>query len=274
MRRSLLAAASVPTLLVFTGFALASESSPDLAHPFIQALAPTLMLGVPLALASVVIVRRVAEAAVGVDFPARLIAVSTAGLPEDRREWGSAMRAELDAVEGASARRRFATGCSLAAIWAGITRRAVVLAAGFAALIGLGTLIASRVSLGLERGGILSYSTLVPVAVLFTVGLMGARRSFRAGLTTGALTLVFSLVCVAIVGTVEAGLWFDSAGVYIMDGDSPKAGMTRAAVILDPISPSFVLLHLLFWLPWSVLGAALGTRRADRCVRPVESVLA
>jgi hypothetical protein len=45
------------------------------------------------------------------DWPHRLLAFAVRLMPEDRREWGAAMLAELDAVGGSLRRWRFATGC-------------------------------------------------------------------------------------------------------------------------------------------------------------------
>ena len=45
------------------------------------------------------------------DLPARLVAAVVRWMPAQRREWGSAMAAELAHVEGTAARWRFAAGC-------------------------------------------------------------------------------------------------------------------------------------------------------------------
>lgn len=52
----------------------------------------------------------------GTDGPARLLVLAVASLPDDRREWGAAMAAELDHVEGRSSRWSFAAGCMRAAL--------------------------------------------------------------------------------------------------------------------------------------------------------------
>src|SRR5262245_1526024 len=51
------------------------------------------------------------------DGPATLLAAALAALPDDRRDWGPAMAAELAQVEGRSARWCFAAGCARAALF-------------------------------------------------------------------------------------------------------------------------------------------------------------
>jgi hypothetical protein len=80
-------------------------------------------------------------------------------------------------------------------------------------------------------------------------------------LLTGALALVLSLIGVLAVQVVEAGYWYDNAGIFIVDGDAPLQPIERITALLDPLTPSFILLFLAWWAPWPVLGAALATRR-------------
>ncbi len=51
------------------------------------------------------------------DPPGRLLAAAVAALPERRREWGTAMMAELTEVRGRSARWRFALSSARATLW-------------------------------------------------------------------------------------------------------------------------------------------------------------
>jgi hypothetical protein len=51
------------------------------------------------------------------DGPARLLAVAAAALPEDRRDWGAAMAAELAQAPERGARWRFALSSARAAIF-------------------------------------------------------------------------------------------------------------------------------------------------------------
>jgi hypothetical protein len=50
------------------------------------------------------------------DGPAWLLAAAAATLPDDRRDWGAAMAAELTQVQDSPARWRFAAGCARAAV--------------------------------------------------------------------------------------------------------------------------------------------------------------
>src|SRR5512132_255398 len=68
------------------------------------------------------------------DGPALLLAAAAATLPADRRDWGTAMTAELAQVQDPTARWRFAAGCARAAVFPpGGNRAAVAGALTFAA---------------------------------------------------------------------------------------------------------------------------------------------
>jgi hypothetical protein len=56
-------------------------------------------------------------AAIATDAPALLLTMATAALPENRQEWGAAMTAELDQVQGRSSRWWFAAGCAWTALF-------------------------------------------------------------------------------------------------------------------------------------------------------------
>jgi hypothetical protein len=73
------------------------------------------------------------------DGPARLLAAAVASLPEDRRDWGAAMAAELAHVRGRSPRWWFAFGCARAALFPPRSRRAPVLAVLLLAAAATGT---------------------------------------------------------------------------------------------------------------------------------------
>ena len=77
----------------------------------------------------------------------------------------------------------------------------------------------------------------------------------------GWVALLAGLFGMLAVSMVEASHWHDVAGVYLIDGDAPKVATDRLDAVLDPASPQFVVLHLLFWIPWPVLGAAAGSSR-------------
>lgn len=261
MKRATLLAFCVPVLFVWIAFSFPANPDPNQAHPVIQALLPALWFGVPLGIASVIITRRVVVVADGRDFPARLLSVTTASLPATKVEWGAAMRAELDCIEDSRQRRRFALWSTVAAARLGIDRRTLTIALAAAGVVAIGTLIASRVTLANSQGGVLGYSFLGPQLLLAFVGLTGsARRSFRAGVQTGLMATGLALLGMLAVQVFEAGNWFDQAGVHIVDGDPPKDPLTRTQMMLDPIAPVFVVLYLVAWLPWPVIGAAIGSK--------------
>jgi hypothetical protein len=64
------------------------------------------------------------------DGPAWLLAAAVAMLPDDRRDWGAAMAAELAQVRSRSSRWWFATGCARVAIFPPRSSRMPVLVAG------------------------------------------------------------------------------------------------------------------------------------------------
>jgi hypothetical protein len=69
-----------------------------------------------------------------------------------------------------------------------------------------------------------------------------------------------TLVAVAVVYGVEAAHWYHLApDVSVLDGDHVAFDSTQAAV-LDAAHPVILLVHLLFWSPWPVLGAVAGAR--------------
>ena len=97
-RRAWLAGA-IPLIALLVIFTMAVPSEPDEAHPLIQALVPTAILGIPLAAAAMTVARRFELAAAGADWPARLLSVATTGLDGAGEEWGRAMRSELASIE-------------------------------------------------------------------------------------------------------------------------------------------------------------------------------
>jgi hypothetical protein len=136
-----------------------------------------------------------------------------------------------------------------------------LVAIGVGVLFAVGTFAASRGSLAGARAGILGFTLLWPALVLFAVafGTAMVTRSFRAGLVTGALAFLAGLVAMLAVSMAEAAHWHDVARVFLMDGDAPSGGLERLDAVLDPVSPMFVVLHVLIWAPWAVLGAAAGS---------------
>jgi len=105
---------------------------------------------------------------------------------------------------------------------------------------------------------------LLPPVMLFAIAYLCTRstRSLRFGLETGILAALATLVAVAVIYGVEAAHWYHLApDTSVLDGDQVDFDSTRAAV-LDAVHPIILLVHLVFWSPWPVLGAWVG--RAPR----------
>jgi hypothetical protein len=171
------------------------------------------------------------------------------------------MCSELASIDDPRDRRRFAIGCAAAALRTGPGRGQWLVAIGVGILFAVGTFAASRGSLGGEREGIMGFTLLWPELALLAVAFGSAMvtRSFRAGLVTGALALLAGIVAMLAVSMAEAAHWHDVARVFLMDGDAPSGGrLERIDAVLDPVRPTFVVLHVLIWAPWPVLGAAAG----------------
>jgi hypothetical protein len=136
-------------------------------------------------------------------------------------------------------------------------------AIGAGVFFAVGTLAASRASLAGGRGGIMAFTLPAPIVILFILTFVTAltTRSFRTGLVVGWIALLAGLVGMMAASVVEAAHWHDVAGVYLLDGDSPKEGLDRLGAVLDAVAPRFVFFHLSLWVSWAVLGAAAGSAR-------------
>lgn len=242
--------------LVMAGFSDGGET-------LVGQIAVVAFLATPLAIAGAVIARRCAVAAHGRDLSERLLGLSMAGLRESRGEWSAAMRAELASIDDSSERRRFAVGCAVTALRTGTGRAPWLIAIGTGIVFAVGVFAASRATLADGRGGIMGFTLLWPPLLLFAVTFFTAlgARSLHIGLVSGVLALFAGLLGVLGSAMAEAAHWHEVAGVYLMDGDYPKGGLDRLEAVLDPLGPSFVVHHLLFWAPWPLLGAAAGSWR-------------
>ncbi len=243
----------------------------DLAQTLVVALLP----GIPLAFAVALVAYRFVNAAGDGDVATRMINATTSGLPASRQEWGAAMRAEVASIDDPRSRRVFAMGCVATSVRFSLTKEAWSAAVAAVAAVAALTLAASRVSLAGGRSGIMLATLYPPALVLFGTGLFTARlhRSFRSGLIGGALALVFSLTGMLAVAMMEGVHWQAVAGVFIMDGDPPRyGGIDPLRAALDPLSPFFMIIHLLVWVPCPILGAVLGGSIRGGDPSPVSAV--
>jgi hypothetical protein len=225
-----------------------------------------LLLAVPIAIAGSILRRRPPKGHAKPDVADRLVAAAAAFTGErtspDGAEagWGAALRAELASITVPRERRRFALGAVVALLGRPHSRRSFVVAAGVAVAFGAGLLGVSRAALGDD--GLGSVTMLLPPVMLFAVGYLCARstRSLRFGLETGILAALTTLVAVAVVYGIEAAHWYDLAPhVSVLDGEHVGFDSARAAV-LDAVHPVILLVHLVFWSPWPVLGSVAGAR--------------
>ena len=211
--------------------------------PFLTAL-----LGAPLAASAGILTYRWRTSA---DFPE-----TDVSRPGD--QWIAALRNELAAVEDPRERQRFAGEVLVVVVRRTLTARMWLLAAGVAIALALGLLAVLRARLGFGDGVGL-YTLFVPPLVFVAVGAVAARRlcSFSRGLALAAAVAVVSAITMLPVAATESAYWYSEAGVALLDGETATVQSASAAV-LDTLHPVFIVLHLLFWLTGTVLGARLG----------------
>lgn len=179
------------------------------------------------------------------------------------------MRAELAAIEDAGDRVRFARSASAAAFGRGCGV-SLAAAAGAGVVVAGAALVASRVQLHTGGPGVLPATVVVPAVALLVVAFLSARtaRSFRFGVMTGFLALAATFLAVFGVLAVEGQVWMERRGIFMLDGDPPRQAVGSVDVALDLFSTGMWIGHLVFWLPWPVIGAALGTRLKSRRALP------
>lgn len=222
-----------------------------------------LVLAVPVAIIWSLLTRRRPTGHEDRDVAERLLAAVTGERTSsdgEQVDWGAALRAELATITVPRERRRFAIGAAVALLGRPHSRRSFVIAAAVAVAFGAGLLGVSRVGLGDD--GLGSVTLLLPPVMLFAIGYLCARsmRSLRFGLETGIVAALTTLVAVAVVYGVEAAHWYHVApDVSVLDGEHVDLDSTRAAV-LGAVHPVILLVHLVFWSPWPVLGAWAGAR--------------
>jgi hypothetical protein len=225
-----------------------------------------LVLAVPVAVVGSILTRRRPTGHEDRDVAERLLAAAATLTGErmspdgEQVDWGAALRAELATITVPRERRRFALGAAIALLGRPHSRRSFVVAAGVAVAFGAGLLGVSRAGLGDD--GLGSVTMLLPPVMLFAIAYLCARstRSLRFGLETGVVAALVTLVAVAVVYGVEAAHWYHVAPeVSVLDGEHVDFDSTRAAV-LGTVHPVILVVHLVFWSPWPVLGAWAGAR--------------
>ncbi|ACQ81433.1 hypothetical protein Bcav_3189 [Beutenbergia cavernae DSM 12333] len=207
-------------------FLLWLASPPSPGEDLVGYLVTSAALAGPAALAGVLLWivwwRRIGVRTVGLDAPARLLAAATATVPADRREWGSAMRAELAQVSGRRERWRFAVGCARAALAPPRGRGVPALAvAALAAALVVGAGVA--VGRGLPELQVFAVTYAALLGVLAVVGVSRTPHLPRADPLTTIMGLAGVVACIAVIG-----YFLGTDGVVVLD---PVAAVTLAAVL-------------------------------------------
>ena len=246
--------------------ALATDDDPGI--PPVQVLVGALSFGWPYMVAAPTAVVAASRVAIGVDAPARLLALATSGRRGHRDEWGAAMRAELASITASPRERlRFAAGCAPTALRRGWGRSPWIVAAACAALFAALTVATSRASLdGSRTGSLWGVIYGPPQITLLLVGLVAAwtGRSMRTGLEHAIAALAGILLGILVAAIPEGALWAREAGVFLLDGDAPSTPLSAAGGALDAVKSTTLIWGLPHWLPWPVLGAAAGARLRSR----------
>jgi hypothetical protein len=155
---------------------------------------------------------------------------------------------------------RGGVGPAWAALRTGWTGTGLLIATFVGVGLAATTLVSSRASLTGDRAGALFFVlvTVTPVVLLAVacgVGFAGA--SFWPGVGVGLLAVLGALVGIVVMAMPEGARWAETAGVFILDGDAPVLSPTPRAGALDALQ-SVLVFGPITWLPWPVIGAALG----------------
>jgi hypothetical protein len=157
----------------------ATESAAKVNREFALLLAIPTALWVAAALLLVDHWWRQAGASVsGLDGPARLLAVATATLPADRRDWGAAMTAELAQIQDRASRWRFAAGCTRTAVFPPGGHRAATVVAG-------ALTVAALAATGLATGAVLPAGRVFALTFVGLVGGLATLTVARSGRPVG-----------------------------------------------------------------------------------------
>lgn len=257
-----LAALAVTALWVHRQAAV--DSTPGIN--WVQVAIGALFFGWPWALAAVIVVVFGFRHSSGIDGADRLLGVATAGAVQVRTtvaatDWGAAMRAELAVIDVPRERWRFARGCAWASLRMGLRRTPVLVAVAIGVALGMLLLTSSRqAAVSSSNVAPLWGLLILVIPVLLVVGSVGAfvSRSARRGIDVAVLALVASFVGIVAVAVPEGARWAETYGEFLLDGD-PTGARTASVGAADALTSTFTW-GLMQWIPWVVLGPALGAR--------------
>jgi hypothetical protein len=133
--------------------------------------------------------------------------LAQAALPAARAEWGRAMAAELEHIDGRGARWRFAVGCAWVAARLGAARH----------VAGAGVGVAALVAYGLVRWpGMIADEPLVGVAYLAVLTLMLGAYGVAGTVMAGAASRGRTVRVGSIIGVAAATLWVGSRAADVL----------------------------------------------------------
>ena len=192
----------------------------------------------------------------GMDGPARLLGAAAATLPNDRRDWGAAMAAELTQVQGRGARWRFAAGCVRTAVFPPRGSHAAVGVAGALVVAAMAaTTLATGAALPAGRVFALTFVGLVGGLAMLTVA--RSRRPGAAGPGLGIAGLALAGVAACVGFTTY----------YLAEYPSTRRGSPFVTSVTLPPGTAVVLAVMLAGCLWLALRPPrwlLPDRRARR----------
>jgi hypothetical protein len=176
------------------------------------------------------------------DGPARLLAAAAATLPEDRRDWGTAMTAELTQVRDRGARWQFAAGCARATVFPPGGNRAVVVVTG-------ALTVAALAATWLATGALLPPAR---VFALTFVGLLGGLATLTAARSprlrrAGPGPAFAGLALAGVAGCLALTAW------YVAEYPSTYRGYPRFASATLPPATAVALATVLAGGLWLAL---------------------
>jgi hypothetical protein len=192
--------------------------------------------------------RRRAHVDLQPDGAARLLAIAVATLPPDRRQWGTAMTAELASLSGRADRWRFAVSGTRAALLtpAGAPRPAAGWASGAVGALGVAACVVTTLQLFAENDGAgpPAYTFVVLVVVLaaclltivaappaLTSNPLARRTGLWLGLTTSLALLLWSRTfgddagAIGMIGQLQALTFVAAPAIVAAATRSLRAGL-------------------------------------------------